>query len=120
MSVLVQICRIFSEHLPSDKLCSDITLPGTKNGRINFIKHVSPKVFNHIYHKTVALNQPVFQDEYFISRSCTFLLLSPENTCRICIKKTIKYKTEVNFKKDSLTKPVHLNAPAKFTLPDKI
>ena len=52
----------------------------------------------------------MFQDEYFRTGNCS-LLLSVENSFKICDKENIKFKTKVNFKKASLAKPVHLNAP---------
>ena len=51
----------------------------------------------------------MFQDEYFRTANCS-LLLSVENSCKICDKENIKFKTKVNFKK-ALAKPVYLNAP---------
>ena len=60
----------------------------------------------------------MFQGEYFLTRNCSLLFISPENTCKICEK--VKFKTEVNSKKASLAKPAHLNAPVKFTSPKRI
>ena len=47
-------------------------------------------------------------------------MLSPEHTCKMCDKENIKFKTEVNFKKASVAKPAHLNAPVKFASPERI
>ena len=107
------------ERLSSYKLYSGITLPDTRK-EINFIKHVLLKVFHYIDYKTADLKELVFQDEYFITRNCSLLFLSTENTCKICEKENIKFKTEVNSKKASLAKPAHLNAPVKFTSPKRI
>ena len=108
----------FIKKLSSCKLCSGITLPDTRK-EMNFIKHVLPKVFEYFDYKTTNLKQLVFQDEYFRTRNCN-LLLSLENTCKICDKENIKFKTVVNSKKSSLAKPVHLNAPVKFASQRKI
>ena len=47
-------------------------------------------------------------------------MLSPEHTCKMCDKENIKSKTEVNFKKASVTKPAHLNVPLKSASPERI
>ena len=103
----------FIERLSSCKLCSDITLSFTRK-ELSFIKNVF-EVFDYFDYKTADLKQLVFQDEYFRTRNYSLLLLSPGNTCKICDKENIKFKTEVNSKKTFLAKPVHLNAPVKFT-----
>ena len=79
-----------------------------------------PKVFDYFDYKTVDLKQLAFQDEYFRTRNCILLLLSPENTSKICEQEKIKFKTELNCKKASLARPAHLNAPVKFTSPERI
>ena len=100
----------FIERLSSYKLPSGI----------NFTKHVLPKVFDYFYYKTADLKELVFQDEYFRTRNYSLLLLSPENNCKICDKENIKFKTEVNSRKVFLAKPAQLNAPVKFTSPERI
>ena len=107
------------ERLSSYKLCSDITLPDTRKD-VNFVKHVLPKVFDYFDYKTTDLKQPVVEDEYFRTSTCSLLLLSPESTCKICDKENIKFKTDVNSKKTSSAKPTHLNAPVKFPSPERI
>ena len=109
----------FIQRLSSYKLCSGITLPDIRK-EINFIKHILPKVFDYFDCRTADLKEPVFQDEYFRTSNCSLLLLSPENTCKICEKENVKFKTEVNSKKASLAKPAHLNARVRFTSPERI
>ena len=75
---------------------------------ISFVKQVLPKVFDYFNYETANLKQPVFQDEYFRTRNCILLFLSPKNNCKICEKENIKFKTEVNSKKASLAKPIHV------------
>ena len=53
----------------------------------------------------------MFQDEYSRTRNCSLLLLSSENTCKICDKENIKFEIEV--------KPAYLNVPVKFTSPER-
>ena len=108
----------FIGRFPSYKLCSVITLPDTRK-EINFIKHVFPRAFDYFVYKAADLKQSVFQDEYFRTRNCSLLLISPENTCKNCDKENIKFKTEVNYKKASLAKPADLNAPVNFTSPER-
>ena len=79
-----------------------------------------PKVFDYFDYKTVDLKLLAFQDEYFRTRNCILLLLSPENTSKICEQEKIKFKTEVNCKKASLAKLAHLNAPVKFISPERV
>ena len=107
------------ERLSSYKLCSGINLLDTRR-EINFIKHVLPKVFNYFYYKNADLDQPVVQDKYFRTRNCSLLLLSQESTCKICDKENIKFKTDVNSKEASPSKPAHLIAPVKFTSPERM
>ena len=78
-----------------------------------------PKVFDYFDYKTADLMQAEFQDEYFRTMNCSLSLLSSENTCKICEKENMKFKTEINSKKVSLAKLSHLNAPAEFTLPER-
>ena len=89
------------------------------------------KVFDYFDCKTTDFKQPVFQDEYFRTRNCSWKpvlrwifqnkdKLSPENTCKICDKENLKFNTEVHSKKASSIKPAHLNASAKFTERDKV
>ena len=75
----------FIKRLSSYRLCGGITLPGTRK-EINFNKHILPKLFDHFDYKTADLKQLVFQDEYFRTGNWTLLLLSLENTCKICVK----------------------------------
>ena len=107
------------ERLSSYRLCSGITLPGTRK-EINFNKHILPKVFDHFDYRTADLKQLVFQDEYFRTGNWTLLLLSLENTCKICDKENIKFKTKVNSTKASLATTAHLNASVKLTSERKI
>ena len=109
----------FIERLSSYRLCSGITLLGTRN-EINFNKHILPKVFDHFDCITADLKQLVFQDEYFRTGNCTLLLLLLENTCKICDKENIKFKTKVNSTKAFLAKTAHLNASVKLTSERKI
>ena len=51
----------FIKSLSSYKLCSGITLPDTRK-KINFNKHVLPKVFDYFDYKTADLKQLVFQE----------------------------------------------------------
>ena len=97
----------FIERIPCYKLCSGITSPDTMK-EISFVKQVLPKVFDYFNYETANLKQPVFQDEYFRTKNCILLFLSPENNCKICEKESIKSKTEVNSKKASLAKPIHI------------
>ena len=90
----------FIERLSSYILCSGITLPDTMK-EINFIKHILPKVFDYYDYKTADLKQPLFQDEYFRTKNCSLLLISPENNCKICEKENIDFKKEGNSKKAS-------------------
>ena len=98
----------------------DISFNNVTLSEVSFFKHVLPKVFDYFDYKTADLEQPVFQDKYFRTKNCSLSLLSPENTYKICDKKNIKFKTEVNSNKVSLAKPAHLNAPVKLTSPEKI
>ena len=61
----------------------------------------------------------MFQDEYFRTANCS-LLLSVENSCKICDKENIKFKTKVNSTKASLATTAHLNASVKLTSERKI
>ena len=83
----------FIERLSSYQLCNGISLPDTRK-KFNFLKYVLPKVFNHF-----DLKPAVFQDEYFRTKNCSLLLLSTKDTCKICDKENIKFKTKVNSKK---------------------
>ena len=92
--MLVTLSKLI-ERLSSYKLWSAITLPDTRK-EINFIKQALPKVFDYFDYKTADLEQLVFQDEYFRTRNSSLLLLSLENTCTICDKENMKFKTDVN------------------------
>ena len=60
------------------------------------------------------------QDEYFKPKSCKLLVLLSENICKNYHAENIKCKSEVNFKKAVLIAPAKLNAPVKFTSPERI
>ena len=107
--------RVTSQYI----VCKGITLPDTRK-EVNFEKHVIPKYFDYFAFQKCDLQQPLHQDEYFRSKSWKLLVLPSENICKNCHAENIKSKSEVNFKKVVLTAPAKLNAPVKFTSPDRI
>ena len=108
----------FVERLSQFTLCQCITLPDSRK-EINFVKHVLPKKFNCFDYVNTDVKQQVHQDEYFRSKSCA-LLLSSDNPCKSCHEENIKFNKEINYKKSLSTAPATLNAPIKFTSPDRI
>ena len=108
----------FVERLSQFTLCQGITLPDSRK-EINFVKYVLPKKLNYFDYINTDVKQQVHQDEYFRSKSCA-LLLSSDNPCKSCHEENIKFNKEINYKKSVLTAPAKLNAPLKFTFPDKI
>ena len=97
---------------------SGITLPDSRK-EINFVKHVLPKKFNYFGYINTDVKQQVHQDEYFRLKSCALRLFS-DNPCKSCHEENIKLNKEINYTKSVLTAPAKLNAPIKFTSPDRI
>ena len=87
---------------------------------VNCAKRVIPKKFDYFVFQNSDLQQPLHQDECFTSKSCKLLVLPSENICNNCHAENIIFKIAVNFKKFVLTAPAKLNAPVKFTSPDRI
>ena len=112
------IFSTFVERLSQFTFCQGINLPDSRK-EINFVKHVLPEKFNYFDYINIDLKQQVHQDECFRSRSCA-LLLSSDNPCKSCHKDNIKFNKEINYEKSVLTAPAKLNAPIKFTSPDRI
>ena len=90
---MLLLIMLHCQNLLKDFLVTNygITLPNTRK-EINFIKHVLPKVFDYLDYKTTDLKQPRFQDEYFRTRNCSLLLLSPKILVKFMIKKTLNLK----------------------------
>ena len=110
----------FIERLTSQyMLCKGITLPDARK-EIIFVKHVIPTTFNYFVFQNSDLQQSLHQDEYFRSTSCKLLVLPSENIYKNCHAENIKFKSQVNFKNAVLTAAAKLNAPVKFTSPDRI
>ena len=102
----------FVERLSQFTLSQGITLPDSRK-EINFVKHVLPKKFNYFDYINTDVKQQVHQDEYFRSKSS-------DNSCKGCHEENIKFNKEINYKKSVLMAPAKLNAPIKFTSPDRI
>ena len=77
------------------------------------------KKINYFDYINIDVKQQVHEDEYFRSKSCA-LLLSSDNPCKSCHEEYIKSNKKVNYKKSVCTAPAKLNAPIKFTSPDRI
>ena len=108
----------FVERLSQFTLCQGIILPDSRKD-INFVKHMLPKKLNYFDYINTDVKQQVHQDEYFRPKSWALLLYS-YNLCKSCREKNIKFNKEINNKKSALTAPARLNAPIKFTSPDRI
>ena len=46
--------------------------------------------------------------------------MSSDNPCKSCHEENIKFNKEISYKKSVLTTPAKLNAPIKFTPPNRI
>ena len=87
----------FIERLTSQyMLCRGITLPKTRK-EINFVKHVIPKKFDYFAFQKSDLQQPLHQEEYFMSKSCKLSVLPSESICKNCHADKLKFESEVNF-----------------------
>ena len=90
---------------------------------LNFQKHVIPKRFNFSHYQQLLFKPRSHQDEYYRSDKCK-LLLSNHSTsnisCSLCYSSHQKSNFQKNRKVAILNQPAKLNAPIKFTSPERL
>ena len=107
----------FIQDIEQYILCEGVTIPDPKISA-NIQKHVIPKTFSFLE----FLNQPmsrVHQDEFSRSMDC-LLLINNNKSCLKCSRYSANLSYEKNRKDIRLKEPAKLNAPIKFTSPERI
>ena len=85
----------------------------------NICKHVIPKKFSIISSVSTQPQQRFHQTEIVRSMHCS-LLASSQTSCSSCASYCKKISYEHNRKDYRLNQPAKLNAPIKFTLPERL
>ena len=103
-------------------LCEGVTLPDPKYA-VNIQKHVIPKIFSFCNDFQSQPNKSrFFQDEFSRSVNCHLLIpyVISNVVCQNCCSYTTNLTYEQNRKESKLKEPAKLNAPIKFTSPERI
>ena len=113
----------FIQQLENYVLCDGIITPDP-NKEHSFQKHIIPKVFEYCDYQQLQFKPRLHQDEYYRSITCKLLLtgINPteKNICSPCCSLHQKFISERNHKVAVLNQPAKLNAPIKFTSPERI
>ena len=108
----------FIKDIESYALCPGITMLDEKN-LVLVQKHIIPKSFS--FHQYSQSSSSRFcQVEYSRSKKCSLLQYSKQSSCSSCHEQSLTLKHSCNRKDANLMKPAALNAPIKFTSPERI
>ena len=110
----------FINHLMQFNLCNGIATPDP--GKVlDFQKHVIPKKFDYVASQKLSNKPRKWQDEYFRSNHCKILNhSSTSQVCSSCLSAFQKFSFQNNRKLAVMNQPAKLNAPIKFTSPERI
>ena len=109
----------FIHQLKEFILCDGITVLDP-NKELNCQKHVLSKKFDFNAYQLMDFKPRLCQDEYYRSNSCNVLVKPGINSCSHCHLSTQKFITEKHRKITVVNQPAKLNAPIKFTSPERI
>ena len=108
----------FIAELNKLTLCDGIETPDPVKA-LHFTKHVIPKTFNFFLYKKQSVKTNPHQLQYNRSHSC-YLLLQKSSHCKDCQSLNVRVTSEINRKNVNLAVPAKLNAPVKFTSPERV
>lgn len=108
----------FIKVLNDYHLCSGLNLVEFKEAS-HLKHHVIPKEFKFEDFQSIQAI-PVSQLEYIRSTQCHVLVQNITTICCLCKKLEVKTRSTVNFKKSQQLIPAKVQAPIKFTSPERI
>ena len=110
----------FIFHLEKFVLCDGITTPDPSK-EISFQKHIIPKVFDYLHYNELLVKPRTHQDQYYRANNCSLLISSSSiKRCSSCSSAQQSFAYQQNRKAAVLNKPAKLNAPIKFTSPERV
>ena len=100
--------------------CEGIGIPDP-NKVLSFQKHCLPKKFNFVEFQENSVKSRTCEDIFYRSSNCPLLLPSlSRSCCSSCHSSVLKFQNESKQNIATQNKPAHLNAPVKFTSPERI
>ena len=106
----------FIHQLETYDFCSGVSVPDSNAG---VKRHVIPLNFNYCKFRMQQQKSILHQDEYLRAKYCSLLVLDgkPCSACGLCSMKLVYDSTR---KIKHMNEPAKLNAPVKFTSPERL
>ena len=90
---------------------------------MSFQKHIISKKINFSDHQHLLFEPRLYQDEYYRSDKCKLLITknsAGKNICSFCCSSLQIFISKKNRKISIINQPAKLNAPIKFTSPERL